>query len=197
MNSRPILTRFQLPARICAVCLIVVMASGCASVLRGSRQAIPISSEPQGADILVDGALAGVTPADIQMERKRDHLVTVQMAGYESRSVPVVKSIGGAVWGNILAGGLIGWGVDAATGAQYNLSPETISVQLQPLGAGGSTQAQDDASQVISRLNELDEMRENDEITQEEYGRRRLALLQAHFPELVEEAEAQGAPDDP
>ena len=36
-------------------------------------------------------------------------------------SVAVVKNVGGVVWGNIPAGGLIGRGVDASTGAQYNL----------------------------------------------------------------------------
>ena len=35
-----------------------------------------------------------------------------------------------AVAGNIIAGGLVGWGVDAVTGAQYNLKPESINVTL-------------------------------------------------------------------
>ena len=104
-----------------AVLALTTLSTGCASVVKGTTQDIPVSSEPSGADVLLDGNFVGTTPTSIKMRRKTDHLVTIQKDGYEARAVPVVKNVGGAVWGNIIAGGLVGWGVDAVSGAQYNL----------------------------------------------------------------------------
>ena len=59
-------------------------------------------------------------------------MVVIEKEGFAPESIAVTKSMGGAVAGNIIAGGLIGWGVDAMTGAQYNLAPNTINVRLSP-----------------------------------------------------------------
>ncbi len=40
-----------------------------------------------------------------------------------------------AVVGDFFAGGAIGYGIDAATGAQRRLVPEKVEVRLQPLTA--------------------------------------------------------------
>ena len=100
-------------------CLLSLMLlSGCATIVKGTTQKIPIASDPSNAEVTVDGQSFGETPIDIEMKRKRDHLVTISKHGYKSRSIPIVKSVGGAVWGNVIAGGLIGWGIDATSGAQ-------------------------------------------------------------------------------
>jgi hypothetical protein len=43
----------------------------------------------------------------------------------------------------------------------------------------------------IKKLNALDEMRENDQITYEEYARGRIALIETYFPELIRQPEDQ------
>jgi len=48
-----------------------------------------------------------LAPAQLELRRKDDHLITLEKTGYAPASVQIVKSVGGAVWGNILAGGLI------------------------------------------------------------------------------------------
>jgi len=40
-------------------------------------------------------------------------------------------------FGNIIAGGVIGWGVDSATGAD-NKYPESVMVQLVPVSGGAA-----------------------------------------------------------
>ena len=167
------------------VALVVLTGSGCASIVKGSTQSIPVASDPSAADVLVDGNLSGETPTNVELKRKHDHLITIQKTGFRPRSVPVVKAVGGAVFGNILAGGLIGWGVDAATGAQYNLIPKTISVQLEPLTAPVSQQAADDPSVFVSKLKALDLMHENKSISDEEYGKGRLELFKRYMPEAI------------
>jgi hypothetical protein len=182
--------------RLVAVLSFYFLITGCATIVKGTTQGIPITSEPTGADVVVDGMLVGTTPTDVEMKRKRDHLVTIQKDGYQPKSVPVVKDIGGAVWGNIIAGGLIGWGVDATSGAQNNLNPKTISVQLVPISKDGAApRAANDSSVAIKKLNDLDQMLENEQISDEEYGRARLAILKEYFPEMVPTEAEEDAPE--
>jgi hypothetical protein len=63
--------------RTVALILAVAASAGCATILKGSNQSIPASSDPASADVLVDRTLVGQTPMSIQMKRKTDHLVTV------------------------------------------------------------------------------------------------------------------------
>jgi hypothetical protein len=112
---------------------LFVLAQGCASIIKGTTQPIPIASDPSGADILIDGKVMGQTPKTLALKRKGTYVITIQKPGFEQQSVPIVRKIGGAVWGNAIAGGLIGWGFDAASGAQYNLSPESVAVKLLPV----------------------------------------------------------------
>jgi len=56
----------------------------------------------------------------------------VQAAGYREESRFITRKPSGAVRGNIWLGGLIGWLVDALTGADNNLVPDQLHVVLQP-----------------------------------------------------------------
>ena len=172
--------------------VVLIITSSCATVIKGTTQEIPISSDPPGAEILIDGILVGTTPASVDVRRKRDHLVVIRKANYEPKRIALVKNIGGAVWGNLITGGPIGWGVDAMSGSQNNLFPSAISVQLEPAREGGMANAGGkDWSVGISKLNALDEMRDNDQITYEEYARGRIALIEAYFPELIRSPQDQ------
>jgi len=87
----------RLAARAVAVVFFIIITTGCASIVKGSTQSIPISSDPPGADIIVDGSLMAQTPTNLKLKRKHDHLVTIQKTGYHSKAIPVVKDVGGAV----------------------------------------------------------------------------------------------------
>jgi uncharacterized protein YceK len=147
--------------------------SGCATVLKGTTQRVPIASEPAGASVIIDGQPAGTTPTKADLDRKHSHLISLELAGYEVENVPVINSVGGAVAGNILVGGLIGWGVDATTGAQYNLHPETVSVRLRPKGTAAATPA----STFAAELAKLDELHTSKKLSDDEYTKMRAALV--------------------
>ena len=156
--------------------------SGCATIVKGTTQVIPVSSDPTGARISVDGAPAGTTPATVTLSRKQNHMIVIEKEGFAPESVAVTKSMGGAVAGNIIAGGLIGWGVDAMTGAQYNLAPNTISVRLssktdQAAAAATTTNKTKD---FIDELNKLDAMLVDKKVTPEEYAKMRAALVEKY-----------------
>lgn len=172
--------------------------SGCATILKGSTQKIPVASDPSNADVTADGQLFGQTPMDLTLKRKRDHLVTISKKGYSPKSVAIVKSTGGAVWGNILAGGIIGWGVDASTGAQYNLSPESINVRLELLDEEKSaTTSGQSKSGFVRKLNDLDELKDAGSISDEEYSKMRTSLFRQYYPDMDTEVRASSDTDPP
>ena len=175
--------------RLLAVVMVVGLTSGCATVIKGRSQTVPVNSDPPGAEIIVNHAPMGVTPAQLELRRKDDHLITLEKTGYAPASVPIVKSVGGAVWGNILAGGLIGWGVDATTGAQYNLKPETVFVRLRPLADGEIPPEEDATAKGIARLRELDQALEDGLISEEEYGKGREQAIRKYMPEMLDESQ--------
>lgn len=168
-----------LPALLLAA--LSLTFGGCASIIKGTTQQIPIASEPSGARVTVDGNPAGTTPTTVTLSRKQNHMVTLEKEGFETENVAITKSIGGAVAGNIIAGGLIGWGVDAMTGAQYNLHPETLNVRLHAAkGAGAAVPANDQTKQFVEELNRLDQLLVDKKVTPEEYAKLRAALFEKY-----------------
>jgi len=128
------ITRLLLAAAIAAPCV------GCASVTRGTTENISISSTPAGATAELSGLdnpTACVTPCVVVAKRSADITVTVSKEGYEPQVIPLTKEIPGSgaagFAGNVLVGGLIGMGVDAATGAAQDHKPNPVIVTLQPI----------------------------------------------------------------
>jgi hypothetical protein len=127
------ITRLLLAAAIAAPC------AGCASVTRGTTENISISSTPEGATAEITGLeipTSCVTPCVVQAKRNADITVTVNKEGYAPQIIPLTKEIPGAgaagFAGNVLLGGLVGMGVDAATGAALDHKPNPVIVTLQP-----------------------------------------------------------------
>ena len=126
--------RFLLAAVIALPCV------GCASVTRGTTENISIATTPSGATADIAGLenpTACVTPCVVQAKRSADITITVTKEGYQPQIIPLTKEIPGSgaagFAGNILLGGLVGMGVDAATGAAQDHKPNPVIVTLQPV----------------------------------------------------------------
>lgn len=119
--------------------LAAVLLSGCASVTRGTTENISISTTPSGAVADVSGLdkpTTCVTPCVVQANRNADIVVSVSKEGFEPQIIPLTKEIPGTgaagFAGNLLLGGVVGMGVDAATGAAQDHKPNPVIVTLQP-----------------------------------------------------------------
>ena len=70
---------------------IVVVLSlgqlGCAAAFRSSKDTITVDSTPVGADITAGETSVGVTPKQLQVERKRSTELTLTKPGYETRRI--------------------------------------------------------------------------------------------------------------
>jgi len=128
--------KFKLKQMIVAAAAISLVS--CATIMHGTTQKIGISSSPTGALVTVDNKQMGNTPLFAELKRGDDHIVTIEMKGFEKAQLTLTKSVSGWVWGNIVFGGLIGLAVDAISGGLYSLSPEQLNVELRKNGSNVS-----------------------------------------------------------
>ncbi|MFT3937473.1 translation initiation factor 2 [Rhodopseudomonas sp.] len=120
--------------------LAALLLSGCASVTRGTTENISIATTPSGAKADVSGTEAPfscVTPCVVEVNRNADITVSLSKEGFEPQIIPLTREVsgsGGAGFaGNLLLGGVVGMGVDAATGAAMDHKPNPVVVTLQPV----------------------------------------------------------------
>ncbi len=119
---------------LAAVVVASLFAGGCATVTRGTTQAWTVDSAPSGAVASLSNGERCETPCTLTLKRKHAFAVEVCKPGYGVVNTNVVSGISGAgatgMAGNVLVGGLIGIGVDAATGATKDLTPSPLIIQL-------------------------------------------------------------------
>lgn len=100
------------------LCLSLILAPACFSVKK-SLQTIPVTSRPAGALIHIDGQYAGITPVNLKLDRKINHVIRIELEGYkpvqivlETKRVrsPDDKIAGAILLGPflVLAGGFLG-----------------------------------------------------------------------------------------
>lgn len=121
---------------VCVVCAGFFL-SACASIISGTDQDITFTSNPEGAacDVVRNGeTLAQVTTPETINVKKTKHDITVacNMGGFHESTVFVKSEIQDSTWGNIVAGGGIGWAVDSARGAD-NKYAAYVTVTMVPL----------------------------------------------------------------
>lgn len=115
---------------------VTLLLSACATVTRGSNDVLVVDSEPQGAQVeLSNGMSCTSTPCSFKLPRRSDLGVTISRKGCRTVQANVTHKTANAgamgVAGNVLVGGIIGLGVDAATGASQDLVPNPLKVTLQ------------------------------------------------------------------
>ncbi len=125
--------------RLVSALASVALLTGCATITRGTTEALVINSAPPGASVRLSSGETCKTPCTLKKKRKEGVVVFIEKDGFEKVEVNVISEIAGAgaagMAGNVLVGGLIGVGVDAATGATKKLTPNPISVTLEPAAA--------------------------------------------------------------
>lgn len=128
---------FKTAALLLLVCLTL---TSCATIVHGTHQPIGISSNPTNAAIWVDRYFVGYTPLILEMSRKDNHYVRMELEGYQPYEVTFTRNLSGWAFGNIVFGSFIGLAVDAISGGLYKLTPEQIQAEFyaQNWGSGGS-----------------------------------------------------------
>src|SRR4029453_10656332 len=115
------------------LCLPIGFITSCATVARGSHDKLTVLSEPAGANVILSSGERGVTPTKFVKSRRDNFTVTVSKAGYVPQTVNVESKVSATGGTAMIAGGPIGVGVDAVSGAYNSLYPNPVSVRLVPL----------------------------------------------------------------
>lgn len=142
------------PSYIVLVLLCLLMAIGCGTISHGTRQDITIRSTPADAEVWVDDQLVGTTPDTVNLARRDDHVVKIIKEGFKEIEFKIKSKTSGALFGNLLFGGLIGCIVDWSSGGAYTLSPDEITVHLSELSLldGGVFYISPDVLEKIQRI---------------------------------------------
>jgi uncharacterized protein YceK len=116
---------------------LMALASGCASITRGTTEAYAVQTNPPGAAVESSSGWHCTTPCSVKVKRRSDFVLTISKPGYETVTATVTSSIDGAgaagMAGNVILGGIIGAGIDAGTGAMHSHKPNPLSVNMAPL----------------------------------------------------------------
>jgi len=91
---------------------------GCATIVGAGPDRIAVNSNPEGAKVYVDEEAVGVTPTAVYVRRKGEGVIRVVLPDGRSMERDVDKVCNGWLFGNVIIGGLIGFGIDFALSNQ-------------------------------------------------------------------------------
>ncbi|WP_263603516.1 PEGA domain-containing protein [Chryseobacterium sp. PET-29] len=104
---------------------IALSVTSCASILTGTKDKITFNSTPEGAKVFHKGLEKCKTPCTAEIPRSLSkQMVTFEKEGFNTKEVKLTKTFNPVTLVNILLGGAIGVGIDAATGSLTKYSPK-------------------------------------------------------------------------
>ena len=194
--------------------ILLAALTGCASITGSKNQPLSVqavysSKSIEGADCTLTndkGTWFAKTPGSVVVQKSgQDLVIKCDKDGIPSGTTTVASAANGGAWGNILFGGLIGFAIDASTGAAFDYPP-SLAVQMgqvlklepskQPADstaqptqmaasttttAGGltfeQTPAASNQSPTSQKLRELKILKDEGVITQKEYDSKKAAVL--------------------
>lgn len=72
----------------------VFLFQSCATIIRGTSQKIPVTSNPIGAKIIVDGEEIGYAPLELKLKRKKKiQIIRIEKQGYNPLDVIITGKI--------------------------------------------------------------------------------------------------------
>jgi len=110
--------------------VIAIGLGGCATITRGTTQQVSVNTPGvPGATCTLTSSSVGVktvvTPSVVTLEKGQESVaVRCTKAGFQDGVGIIPSNIEGMTAGNIVLGGVIGLGVDAASGAMNKYSPQ-------------------------------------------------------------------------
>lgn len=117
------------PASRLAPLVLLASLNACAGIAHGTRQVIPVVSNPPGARVLVNGDSIGVTPMHVSLRRGKSHRISVSL----DSAPPVDFAVRRQLSGWLIPGLFLYYvpvAIDFASGAAYNLAPDSVNVDF-------------------------------------------------------------------
>lgn len=115
--------------------IFAITASGCASIVSGHNQSVAVKTTPiKGAVCELENNkgrwIIPSTPGSVMVHQSYHQLkITCEKEGFRKSIKTIASSTKPIAFGNVLFGGVIGAGVDIASGAAYRY-PKDINVDM-------------------------------------------------------------------
>jgi hypothetical protein len=116
--------------RVACVLLLFTVA-GCGALFNSGPANIPMSTNPPGAEVWIDGTSRGVTPLTLPLAKNRNHTVTLRKDGFEDTTVEIGRKVSAGYVILDILGGVLPVVVDAATGSWYVLDTNNVNVNMR------------------------------------------------------------------
>lgn len=114
-----------------SVLSIAFSVTSCATIITGTSDKITFTSSPEGAKVIHKGVEKCTTPCTAKIPRSLSkQTVTFEKEGFATQEIKLTKNFNAVSLVNILIGGAIGVGIDAATGSLTKYSPKEHTVDL-------------------------------------------------------------------
>jgi hypothetical protein len=110
--------------------IVFASIAGCATITKGTTQAITLDTPgAAGSQCTLTSSTVGkmtvITPATVTLDKGQDNIKVSCKKECYSEGVGIISSnVEGMAAGNILVGGVIGLGIDAASGAMNKYSEQ-------------------------------------------------------------------------
>ena len=119
--------------RLVVICFAVILCLGlvgCATLFKQKNRTVAFDSDPQGADIYINGNRMGKTPMPMNLSNLKTVTVTFKKEGYEDKTY-IINTKVGAGWIILdCLGGFIPVIIDAVTENWYNLESSEVKALL-------------------------------------------------------------------
>jgi len=118
---------------LACVLMVMVMLSltSCATILKQKSRTVSFDSNPQGADVYIDGNRMGKTPFPLSLSNLKSVTVTFKKDGYEDKTYIINTKVGGGwVVADIFGFTIVNILVDACTENWLNLDTTDVKVLL-------------------------------------------------------------------
>ena len=103
--------------------------TSCATLFSGTTDKIYFETDPSKAKVLVGGLEKCKTPCTVTIKRSlSSETVMFKKDGYDTRSIELDQSMNTTSFLNLF--NLLGWGIDAATGALKKYDPKSYMIDL-------------------------------------------------------------------
>jgi len=122
----------KMPKAVTALlcCVLTLSFIGCATLFKQKSRTVDFDSDPQGAEIYINGNRMGRTPMPMNLSNLKAVTVTFKKEGYEDKTYIINTKVGGGWVILDILGGFIPVIIDAVTENWYNLDTDAVKVLL-------------------------------------------------------------------
>ena len=111
-----------------------VFQTGCATVMMGKYENIPVTSEPPGITVRSCTGVSITTPGSFKLVRNKDYTLFAEYSGCKPQQKELKHKLQDSFWTNTLIWGATSGAVDIASGASDELVPKKVHFDFTSAG---------------------------------------------------------------